>query len=100
MNAAEVVLNVLKGSGWCQNVSRNALGEHCIMGAVNYLTAPAYDEREFTKACAEVICEQYPERAYYQHTGSPVSTIVHFNDNPDTTFEDVRVILEKVAAHG
>jgi hypothetical protein len=110
MNAAEQIYDVLNTSGWCQGFTRKSTGEHCIMGAVGVLensllqllagTSPSPVYEEFVASCASVIHEQYPDRIGNSSVIPAVSAIVLFNDHPDTTFDDVRVVLEKVAAHG
>jgi len=45
-------------------------------------------------AVATIIKEQYPDRA--NSTG--MGTIVHFNDHPDTTWEDIERVVQKFEA--
>lgn len=74
-------------------------GSHCLGGAMNLVltgcaeywcdNALAYD------AAASVIMEQYPQK--WDGLGSG-SILTYFNDLNETTEQDVRAILEKLAA--
>ena len=66
-------------------------------------------DRDAQIALAEVIQEQFPDRASGPVIGGEplylkenlqdlvANTIVWFNDHPNTTFDEVRVVLEKAA---
>jgi hypothetical protein len=46
---------------------------------------------------AEIIKEQFPDRLRSSHRLYPSSIIPTFNDHPNTTLEDVQLVLRKAA---
>ncbi len=68
-------------------------GEQCIVTALG-LTALGPDQEVFG-AIRSTIREQYPERCPPGDGAN--STIVYFNDHPDTTFDDIEAVMVKAA---
>jgi hypothetical protein len=110
--AAEA-LEILERDGWCKGtVSSPPImvylspvlarpGSHCLGGAVNLAARGApecwADEDPCLAAAARVIAEQYPEIPASLGEGPPARLVTYFNDRADTTYPDVRRILEKLA---
>lgn len=92
MNHADKMLEALDGGKkWIKG--RLALGDHyCIMGANAYCEPSMVDFRKTSDILDKVIIEQYPERV-----NGKLDTIPNFNDHPDTNWDDIRAVLEKVS---
>lgn len=87
-NPHRKAIEVLAERGWTKGTLEDANGV-CIIGACLH----AYRFFELSPI-RDVVEEQYPERV--KRPGfSPVAA---FNDHPDTTLEDVILVLEKAAA--
>lgn len=70
--------------GWCKGVLRNAKGEFCIRGAINYV---AQDKgRDFDNLCQAV------EHSCYDIFGAELEVL---NDSSLTTFKHIKAILKK-----
>jgi hypothetical protein len=72
----------------------------CLVGAAEDAGAyaPQWVVDGFLDRCAQVIREQYPERYHVEpgtHSGYSVAC---FNDHEDTTYPDIRTVIEKVIA--
>lgn len=115
---AERVADVLCDTGWFQardDAGRPAIapGSNCILTA-SHLAADDYfsefyTRMEFLSAAAGVIRAEFPDRingrwrnrcAWLNDTHSSAldrAAVVDFNDHPETTLDDVNLILRKVA---
>lgn len=101
--AAREMLRMLDdGRSWCKQTYRRWIkdpdtgqfvDQYCLQGALHDLlgmqTRAACDMRN---AIVDVLTEQYPERLDPRWL-----TIPSFNDHEATTWDDVRVVLEKLA---
>lgn len=94
---ARAALELLRREGWWkEDGSFSAHRGGCLALAANWVNP---DSEGLETAIADVIREQYPERArLLQANPADVHVCVAFNDHPDTTFADVEAVLEKVAA--
>lgn len=110
---AEVIGKMLdgwKGEHWYQGGAVDPTGtKWCMLGRLSerfHLQRMAFNtatEEYFLRFSAdkaqdivkEVIKEQYPDRCYIGVNTTALPDIAHFNDHPDTTFEDVTRVLEK-----
>jgi hypothetical protein len=84
------------------------LKKFCLVGAYGKLTRknPFYSEytgfrTSYLGRCLRVIREQFPDRLYPEEDYVAGhydigDMIISFNDHEDTTFEDVRLVMEKV----
>jgi hypothetical protein len=101
-NTIREAIRVLSRTGWTKDAFTDGGRRHCLQGALYeaYGQCP-FDSRQLnTRLSAEmaddvrlvneVIEAQYPERT----GGVGVS---RFNDHPDTTLEDVVLVMEKAA---
>lgn len=100
MNSAEQILDLLKSSGWCKGNSVRYNGvtrkhEYCLLGAAQQL---GFTQRLTGIKLAPVVTEQFPERVESALRSNPAHVVVTFNDHPETTFEDVQMVLEKAIA--
>lgn len=87
MTISTEILSLLKTRGWVQQAASQIEGPNCLLGA---LAAYSIPYRHDTSArWRRIIKEQYPER-HYEYVSS-------FNDDPRTTFADIRLVLEKAA---
>lgn len=110
MTLEREALEVLKSGGWAKG-AYNIGNTHCLVGALRKAavgTSSTIDILrktgeascapklrsidEATVRVATVLSEQYPDRF-----DPNFNTIPHFNDHPDTTFEDVERVLSKAA---
>jgi isocitrate lyase len=73
---------------------------YCLLGAYGKIThdsAAYYATRmprtAYIRRLAEIIREQYPERIADEMT--VMNMVTSFNDHPETTYEDIRIVLEK-----
>jgi hypothetical protein len=102
---AEEMLDILSGEEkWTQRqyycYEWNGKESRCLLGAYGQVThddASYYSDRDartvYARRLRDVISEQYSERT--DGFSEPGVVIVQFNDHPDTTFEDIRIVLEK-----
>lgn len=97
--AAEIVR-----AGHCKFTSNDDEGRHCALGAVGRATIEAGPLSHSVPASladlvGEVVKEQYPDRLPHmqEYRGSSFHCVVRFNDHPDTTAEEVALVLEKAA---
>jgi hypothetical protein len=114
---AELVLDVLSDeSKWAKGaLSRQVLTgggdvqvSMCLMGAYGLVVhgdAWYYmrnlGEGEYLACLARIMTEQFPGRfpePYQWNNAEPGTVITVFNDHPETTFPDIRLVLEKAAA--
>jgi hypothetical protein len=103
---AEEMLELLPDAGsWTQDeyyLYNTAFQAHCLVGAygkVMHDDAGYYANRnprgEYFRRLAGIIAEQYPERVIEEPRPCLSNVVTSFNDHPDTTFEDIRIVLEK-----
>jgi galactitol-specific phosphotransferase system IIB component len=80
----------LSRRGWVKGYIEDAQGRVCLLGALSHCSGGIGASTIVEK----VIVEQYPERydaaVYMNH-------VARFNDHPDTTLEDVVMVMEKAA---
>lgn len=115
MNVARKTLEILNAFGWIKGSARSHDG-YCAIGAMTVamgswrcgvngpqkLPSPFNKEVEYVKAAERVrgiIKEQFPDRCFGWPAieFQPIRFVAAFNDHPDTTFDDVRMVLEKTA---
>lgn len=99
-DGAANAIDILHDRGWFQvgAVSPPPVpGTNCLLTASASVTVPAR-YMELVDACAGVILAEYPERVPPGIRRSKDSVCMCFNDHPDTTFDDVIGVLEKVRA--
>jgi hypothetical protein len=82
----------LKKYGWTQGTYGGVAGPNCLLGALSQLQADAL----IVSGLAEVIQEQYPDRALI-NVPAGFGVVVDFNDHPDTTLDDILLVLDKAA---
>lgn len=85
----------LQQGGWWRGFGSGSSGggKYCYLTALGW---ESVDELEEARDRAEkIIREQFPERCV-EGAGS-VFTVTDFNDHPDTTLDDVLLVLEKAA---
>jgi hypothetical protein len=71
--------------------------EFCSVGLLSWAMngTTSSELGECGEVLANIIREHYPERVTAPNSTSANSVIMHFNDHPDTTFEDVERVFEK-----
>ncbi len=74
---------------------RVCLGNALLLAKCGSLTAWIQGEPEY-EAAWEIITAQFPDRVAAWR--SALRGVPAFNDHPDTTFDEVRMVLEKMAA--
>jgi hypothetical protein len=101
-NTIREAIGVLTRVGWTKNAFTDHAGRHCLQGALYdaHQIGPVGEHPVWRPVTAElgadvrlvneVIQDQFPERA----GGIGAS---RFNDHPDTTLEDVILVMEKAA---
>jgi hypothetical protein len=102
---AEQILTVMPEERWIKGKfgEINDMGwDVCVLGAYDLVMygwplmslsgGKTTEEHPFLQKLIEVIQEQFPERAW------EANTIWHFNDDARTTYDDVRLVLEKIRA--
>jgi hypothetical protein len=89
MNPLEEAKQSLTTKGWRKDGQEGPNGERCLI-----FHLPIKDG--VWEAVHDVLLEQYPDRTHYSEVVG--FGIVQFNDHPDTTREDVDLVLEKAAA--
>ncbi len=101
-NLARAALERLEnGDAWCKAMPITVEGRRCLVGAVSNATLKTmnpYEEANrspIAPIVASVIQGQFPER--YSGGDDLAHVLYRFNDSRDTTFDDVRVVLEKAA---
>ena len=103
---AREALEILNKNGWCKGATTNLTdpryprNSHCLGGAWNlalYESDMWMSNDIPYRVLASLILEQYPDRGVA--AGDPAAyNVTEFNDHPHTTEDDVRSILEKLAA--
>ena len=103
-NPFEKALEVLDNLGWHQEQLQSEMtGRVCILGACaiargDFLTNgyPAYPSRDFAAVVADAIrAAGFDVSPFWE---SPVDKVAHWNDEPERTQEDVRLVLKHAAA--
>jgi hypothetical protein len=101
-NTLREAIRVLSRAGWTKDTFTDEAGRHCLQGALYEVhDVRPFDDRNLGRPVAgdlaadvklvnQVIREQFPER-----TGGV--GISRFNDHPDTSVEEVVLVLEKAA---
>ena len=79
--------DILENDGWIQGLSQSSDG-HCLMGAISRANG-LYDRTR--DAVYSAIVAEAPQ----WHAWSPCTGVTGFNDDPETTFDDVRRVLRK-----
>jgi hypothetical protein len=96
---------LLHKDGWTQRNLHDGSG-HCLLGAYARVTGQGDVLSE-----AELDLDLFPDSLYWQArrelilrdevgdaTDDTVAAIANFNDNPDTTFEDIDLIIKRAIA--
>jgi hypothetical protein len=111
MSIERKAIEVLAERGWNQGGLVGAGGRVCALGALSIACYgnPHLDTEGMTHSArtsahqamgeawlqaADVVKEQFPERVVGVGTDLPLA---RFNDHPDTTLDDVILVLEKAA---
>lgn len=95
---------ILKAKGWTQDElirfdeNDETIVGVCMQGACSLATEDVADHGWLLAVSTAlrleaVIRDLYPDRQGEDHV-SPWSTVVTFNDHPDTTFEDVLLVIK------
>lgn len=93
MNPYRAVAERLEQRGWLQGTSGPEEGPNCLMAANRLTNGKDQDQiRKFVNDVRPIIVEQFPERVAFECFG-----VAQFNDHPNTTFEDVILVLDKAA---
>jgi hypothetical protein len=100
-------IQYLQKYGWTQNSIGTENEPACIRGAMNMVTMGTtfgcdLDAKEESQRCLslkEIIEEHFPSQAEGIFGTSPAGVVTSFNDNKETTFEDVILVLEKARAN-
>ena len=120
--AADTLKRFAGGSRWIKGRFAGGDGAACLLGGLSSaaggrmhvwgfsLLAPVWPEPavKVLQVIAGEIAEQFPDRVHVCREGCPATSwwnaplcpvvFVDFNDHPDTTWEDVELVLEKAAA--
>lgn len=101
-NTIREAIRVLSRTGWTKDAFTDASGRHCLQGALYQAHGERpFDERQVghpvsgglavdVRLVNEVIVTEFPDRS-----GS--IGVSRFNDHPDTTLDDVLLVMEKAA---
>ena len=92
-NPFEKVLDRLREKGWHKGSFGHESGPNCIVGAGLLSEAITADATGYWGSSPVVHLLVGVIAEHYNQTGG----VAHFNDHPDTTFEDVERVLEKAA---
>lgn len=92
-DSAAKTLDVLRREGWAKGVfnSREPT-PHCLYGAMVRAGLTNSESMRLATALRRRIAAEFPERV------ADGGGVMEFNDDPDTTFADVEMVLEKVIA--
>jgi hypothetical protein len=88
---AEVALDILNEKGWNQGAYEGKDGSVCVAGAL--MAAQARTIAQGLGPAGVVV-----HNRAVQLLGLPPASISVWNDDPHTTFEDVTLVLKRVAA--
>lgn len=98
MNTIDRMLDHLRTNGWTQGKYERPSGACCILGAHIAVTGSQKLGSAVTNEIGKVFYEQFPERAMYTvAAGAEYACVPDLNDHPDTTFDDVEMVLEKAS---
>lgn len=99
MNISELnskVLTGLRTHGWCKNTLEDSQGRMCLIGAAYHVDPLSAELNGWKLEVVRVANEQFPERMDYEDFAEG---IVSFNNDPQTTWDDIEMVLEKVGVN-
>lgn len=83
---------------WCQGAYHDGQ-RHCLVGSLLIVEEMREGLVERPRVFASRMAAQYRIYSLLEESATPLAQgIVNFNDAPDTTYDDVRAILEKARA--
>lgn len=88
---------VLEKRGWCKHVMIDKTNKVCLLGAIGVANHSQEEYKASPNTWFEypvilnIIKEQFPERYRSDSIGES------FNDKPETTYDDVWLVLDKAA---
>lgn len=86
---AQDVMDVLNERGWCQGALEAVDGRVCLMGAMN---VASFGNSQAVASHASL----HGKVIHYLHEKHN-QTVPGYNDHPDTTLEDIMMVLKEVA---
>lgn len=92
---------VLIARGWNQHALTDGKGAYCLKGAIGIATGAMFDiggEVIYTKSLTSASLCQYLMGVVASQLPEPFESIPAFNDQPDTTRDDVLAVLDKAIA--
>lgn len=87
--------------GWNQHALTDGKGAYCLKGAIGIATGAMFDiggEVIYTKSLTSASLCQYLMGVVASQLPEPFESIPAFNDQPDTTRDDVLAVLDKAIA--
>lgn len=70
--------DLLIEKGWCKGISESEEGAHCLHGAITEVLRGKESRYSRYTVAGKILRKHLPD-----------NSIVNFNDNPETTFEDI-----------
>ena len=80
--------NLQGGKKWIKRMTRDGHGNMCILGSLRSARM-----KKIIDLIAAEVRGHYPDRVLI--LSQATASVANFNDHPDTTFDDVRVVMEK-----
>lgn len=97
MNSIREASKVIQ-RGWIKGQSSDGQGKFCMSGAMYCVTAGGDAFQHAVKALDEVVLEQFPDRVHIVDGRNLLGmATICFNDNAETTKEEVLAVMEKAA---
>ena len=96
MNPYDAAADLLVERGWIKGQAEDNEGHLCMIGAMMHALNGALSRAgmywsQQLDIPTRIIAEQFPDRT----RTTSLSPTSHFNDHPDTTLEDVLLVLDK-----
>lgn len=91
----------LVSRGWTQHSLTDGHGAYCLKGAIGIASGRMFDiggEVIYTRSLTNEALGQFLMRLVASHLPEPFESIPAFNDQPDTTVDDVLAVLDKAIA--
>jgi hypothetical protein len=87
---AQAALDRMRATGWRKHAIGPPGGPNCVIGAFMYETVGGNADKLLSRETGNSVAELFPDRF------DPYNSLVWWNNHPDTTFEDIEQVLEKV----
>ena len=100
-------VDLIRSRGMCKGVYDGSNGSHCALGFIaeahdmagymTYVVPSSHPSRSDMETVATVIREVFPDRVPLAYADTDAGTIACFNNDAETTKDDLELVFEKAA---